>query len=701
MFSWQPIYREIADRVFQMESQQGELLRLIADIAGRNLPVGSLKDRLQDGTEVPLGEIDPFTFFATFNRGQSDTSRKAILTVIKDAWNLRSPLPEDFHGIPVVNAMASWYFGYSSIRNADDVPALWRLAREVMSKSPDELDPGLIDRCTAIHSVGLPKITMGMFWLRPDTYIAVDQKNIWLFSAKGLKLDVWNGAGYLRFLNAVRQVVGEDFAAYSHQAHLDAVTPKKKLAPPFDSIFKTQDEAIIAFDLLRRAAERLGVTDPEDQRIMLNHQKRLNGLHLNFGQWLVGGVYGPNQAYRMRLALHSESEATADLPEGGPFVVGEDEEPVSLFGIPGESIEPLESDLQEVFDETLDGIGARFGGWSRSPFKRANSDVLMKALFDEAVRTRLLEQGFTSFPGVDNIEVPKPAGSKYTAETAMEGLFMSEEDFRGLLDLMEHRRNVILQGAPGVGKTFIAKRLAYALMGEKDDARVEMVQFHQSYSYEDFIQGYRPSGTGFELKDGVFFTFCRRAAQDRSRPHVFIIDEINRGNLSKIFGELMMLIEADKRSEDSAVPLTYALPEQAPFFVPENVIILGMMNTADRSLAMVDYALRRRFAFVELEPEFQSEKFRDFLNERLVPNEIAKRIIGRMTELNGVIAKDTDNLGPGFRIGHSFFCPNNGTSADEAWYARIIKTEIAPLLREYWFDNTAVADHHVKQLLAS
>ena len=214
-----------------------------------------------------------------------------------------------------------------------------------------------------------------------------------------------------------------------------------------------------------------------------------------------------------------------------------------------------------------------------------------------------------------------------------------------------------------------------------------MVQFHQSYAYEDFVQGWRPTENGgFTLKNGVFFEFCKRAEKEPDTPFVFIIDEINRGNLSRIFGELLMLIEADKRKSDFALRLTYT-PGSERFFVPKNVHILGLMNTADRSLAMVDYALRRRFAFKTLEPAYHTEKFRKYLMDKGVDPSLVDRIVKEMSEINGRIQKDKD-LGLGFQIGHSYFVPNDTTDTkDEDWFQTIIDTQIEPLLREYWFDR--------------
>ena len=289
----------------------------------------------------------------------------------------------------------------------------------------------------------------------------------------------------------------------------------------------------------------------------------------------------------------------------------------------------------------------------------------------------------------------------YTIDDALNGLFMPRETFSKLVATWTDKKNLVLQGAPGVGKTFVARRLAYALMGYKDATRVRTVQFHQSYGYEDFVQGYRPTGQGFSLRDGVFLNFCNRALAEPGERYVFIIDEINRGNLSRILGELMLLIEPDKRSSEWAVKLAYAEKAEERFYVPENVFILGMMNTADRSLAVVDYALRRRFAFATITPAFREPAFKEHLLASAVEEETVDRLINRMSALNDAIAGDVSNLGRGYCIGHSFFTPpDDGAPRGLAWYEGIIEAEIVPLLEEYWFDQPTKVDQWRARLLA-
>ena len=287
------------------------------------------------------------------------------------------------------------------------------------------------------------------------------------------------------------------------------------------------------------------------------------------------------------------------------------------------------------------------------------------------------------------------ADEHYTSADFLAEVFLRPEDLEQMLGLLRRKKNLILQGAPGTGKTFAAKRLAYALMGQTDDSRVEVVQFHQSTAYEDVVVGLRPTAEGgFAAAEGVFARFCRRAAADPGRDYVFIIDEINRANISKAFGELLMLIEAEHRGEALRLPVSGEL-----LSVPKRLHIIGMMNTADRGLALIDYALRRRFAFFEMRPALDHPGF--LRHVEAVGSARLEALVDVVRRLNQRIAED-EALGPGFQIGHSYLClpaagPENpaGTDAD---VTSVVRYELEPLVREYWFDNPAAMDESIHEL---
>ena len=336
-----------------------------------------------------------------------------------------------------------------------------------------------------------------------------------------------------------------------------------------------------------------------------------------------------------------------------------------------------EENADDAYNNTRAVKWTNIGEWEHP------GQAAMKTLTDITQYTKYVEELNALFDiDEDDDEIPETETTldNYDKEDFLKDVYISADSYTTLVGLMTRKRNVILLGAPGVGKTFAAKRLAYSMMGVMDSSRVKTVQFHQSYTYEDFIEGFRPSvsGTGFEIKKGVFYNFCKEAENDSENDYFFIIDEINRGNLSKIFGELFTLIEADKRGKRK-MELLYSSDN---FSVPKNVYIIGMMNTADRSLAMIDYALRRRFAFFEMKPAFESEGFREY--QYGLENDKFNKLIDCVISLNQRIADD-DSLGEGFCIGHSYFCDIE--EIKENTLTDIVEFEIIPLLKEYWFDE--------------
>ncbi len=360
----------------------------------------------------------------------------------------------------------------------------------------------------------------------------------------------------------------------------------------------------------------------------------------------------------------------------GDLVIGYESHPVKQ--IVALAKVTAEQDGEKIYFEKVEGLSNPI---DFADFKNAPELAEMEYLVNpQGSLFRLTTEEYEYL--MDLIRESNPIEQKkkpedYDEKKFLSEVYMNESRYKTLVSLLENKKNIILQGAPGVGKTFTARRLAYSMMKKEDDSRIEFVQFHQNYSYEDFMMGYKPAGETFELQYGIFYRFCQKAANNPEKDYFFIIDEINRGNLSKIFGELLMLIEKDYRGTKAT--LAY---NGMPFSVPENLYIIGMMNTADRSLAMIDYALRRRFSFFEIEPGFDSAGFKDYQNK--LNDDTFNELIDKVKDLNKEIRNDR-SLGKGFCIGHSYFCGKK--AVDEDWLKAVVNYDILPMLEEYWFDD--------------
>jgi len=508
---------------------------------------------------------------------------------------------------------------------------------------------------------------MGMFWSCPRKWIATDKRNIKFAETKDVQSKLKTAKDYAIWLPNIFSAIGGDAVEFSRQAHLGYIDP------PESRQYWWLNANPKIWDFKNMA---LGSTEVYTAKNEKGNEPRIFKYfeQVKPGDIVIGYITSTFRQIVAVCEITKGMRETKGKGKGFEFKKTEDlAKPITLKELQDipelKACEPILSHQGSLFKITPEEYG-----------------VLRNLIDDSPV-----------------IEIPKPIppSPPYPLEEALKDLFLSDTQFDRILSLLRRKKNIILQGPPGVGKTFIARRLAYVLMGQKDESRAPMIQFHQSYAYEDFIQGYRPDGKGgFFLKDGTFHTLCGRARSDPDHDYFLVIDEINRGNLSKIFGELMMLMESDKRGSEYALQLTYSESAEDTFFIPANLHMIGTMNTADRSLALVDYALRRRFAFVTLEPEFSSDKFRKQLEKRGADEVLINRIVQRMEALNQAIHDDFHNLGRGYRIGHSFFCPNDGVSANEDWYNEVIECEIDPLLHEYWVDDEPRAKAELEKLLS-
>lgn len=703
-FDWIDFYKEFANTLLQYKNNRGiliEKVEKIYELTGIDMPTLDRNKQLVD--------IDPFTIFGLFNKSSMTVdNRNKIIAAVANLFDIKAPIPTSFDGIPLLNNQNATYYYFIDERDEDDINTLWGLYESALMYANDSSSKNILtlfqyfDLAINKKGNGNSKITMGLYWIAPTHFLNLDQRNTWYIYESGkmpddlvnslpIVEDKISSSKYFEIVDKLREFLASNqstfknfvelsFEAwrYSEEVNRQNRADKKQRKTKAKGAALADDDIETIHYWIYSPGKGAKIWDEcYDNNIMAIGWDEIGDLR-NYDskdeiKQVMNKFYDPFRSY-----IHSACATWefANEMKPGDIVFAKN----GMHLIIGRGI--VKSDY--IYDpQRKEFKNIRKVEWTDRGEWECSRQSPMKTLTDITSFTDYVEQLnlFFNSDMLDDVETIETSYPTYDKDRFLDSVYMNDESYNTLVSLVKGKKNIILQGAPGVGKTFAAKRLAYSMMGVKDPNRVMMVQFHQSYSYEDFIMGFRPSENGFKLKYGVFYEFCKRAEVDSDNDYFFIIDEINRGNLSKIFGELFMLLESDKRGV--ALQLLYA---DEKFSIPENLYIIGMMNTADRSLAMLDYALRRRFAFFDLKPAFESDGFKSYQKD--LNSDKFDKLIECIKRLNLAIKSD-EILGAGFCIGHSYFCDLDKFEVDEleAVLIRIVDFEIIPLLSEYWFDD--------------
>lgn len=699
-FDWVDFYKELASKLLNYKNNRQELVdkvRRIYETTGINLPTLEKDNQIVD--------IDPFTVFGLFNKSSmKESNRVKIISAVADLFGVVTPVPTSFDSIPVLNNQNATFYYFIGDREDGDIDDLWNLFETALiyASSPTSENRSRLSKYfdLTINKKGNAnsKITMGLYWIAPNSFLNLDQRNTWYIYESGkIPADLVQtlpevetkipSEKYFDIVEKLRAYLQsdashlKDFKELSFEAWRYSEEVNKEKRAKKARIQRESKGAALADEGVETV--HYWIYSPGDGAASWDefYQAGIMGI----GWDSIGDLRAFSSKDEMKQKMKETIDATKSYKNAAyaTWQFANDMKPGDIVFakkgmhlIVGRGI--VESDYE--YDTSRPHYrNIRKVKWTHKGEWTHPGQAVMKTLTDITSYTDYVEKLNALFESdvIDDAEEQEIEYPPYDTEMFLEEVYMDKERYNTLVALVHNKKNVILQGAPGVGKTFAAKRLAYSMMGVKDPNRVMMVQFHQSYSYEDFIMGFRPSEKGFELKRGAFYNFCKDAEIDSENDYFFIIDEINRGNLSKIFGELFMLIESDKRGVE--VQMLYS---DEKFSVPDNVYIIGMMNTADRSLAMLDYALRRRFAFFDMKPGFETDGFRKY--RMGLASDKFDKLINCVENLNAAITAD-ESLGEGFCIGHSYFC--NLEKATDQNLSGIIEFELIPLLKEYWFDE--------------
>lgn len=698
--NWIDFYQEFASVLLQYKNDRKVLIHKLIKVYKE---IGIKFPRVESDGDVI--DIDPFTIFGFFNKGITEENRIAIIDGISKAFEIKAAVPNSFEGIPLLNNMNATFYRFKEERGENDINKLWSVYEAALIYADEENEENRSAFVNAYDDVkdlkgNRWKLSMGLYWIRPYRYMNLDSRNRW-FAEKPENItaecaniiqnmkEIPNGSAYLaicdNFIWALQNCGYEytnlpelSYYAWKISEKVNKEIKAKKASDEQDSIGEAiadNDVRTTHYWLYAPGDNAFKWKEFYDKGIMAIGWDEIGDLNQYSSKEEMKQAMKKHidKTKSFKNAAHATWQFVHEIQIGDIVFVKK-----GLHTVIGRGV--VTSDYH--YDASVSEYGnIREVEWTHNGEWQHPGNAVLKTLTDITPYSEYVQKLNSLFEDaeIEDEEEPEKTYLKYTPEDFLNEVYMSEEDYETLVSVLMSKKNVILQGAPGVGKTFAAKRLAYSIMRHKDPERVMMVQFHQSYSYEDFIMGFRPSETGFELRKGAFYNFCKTAEIDSDNSYFFIIDEINRGNLSKIFGELFMLIENDKRGIE--LKLLYS---DEKFSVPKNVYIIGMMNTADRSLAMLDYALRRRFSFIELKPGFETDGFRNY--KMNLDNEKFSKLIACVTLLNDKIASD-ESLGEGFCIGHSYFCNLKAEEVTDKRLSNIVEFELVPLLKEYWFDE--------------
>lgn len=709
-FDWIDFYRAFAKALLNYKDKRADLIQIIKRVYKEieiNLPTLERDNQIVD--------IDPFTVFGLFNKNKmKQENRVKIITAFAKELTISATIPTSFDAVPTLNNQNATFYYWIGDRGPDDIDYLWELFRSALEYAETPSDDKrqtvskYFDLAINLKGNGNSKITMGLYWIAPNVFLNLDSRNIWyIYESKKIPADVVDALPKIeqkisakkyfdiseklyKYLLSGRGIL-KDFIELSYEAwkYSEQVNQEEKAA----KMQSQRDDKGIALADEDVDTVHYWIYSPGDNANKWDEFYRAGVMAIGWGEIGDLKIFSSKEEMKKKMKEVYDSSSSYKNTALATWQFANEMKPgdvvfakKGMHQIIGRGI--VKSDY--IFDDSIEDSfkNIRQVDWIDNGEWPHPGQAVMKTLTDITAYTDYVAQLNALFETEDGIEEEDVDDSNYPEytktnflngkEDGKDRVYMSEEDYDTLVGLVRNKKNVILQGAPGVGKTFAAKRLAYSMIGRKNPNRVMLVQFHQSYSYEDFIEGFRPVASGgFEIKKGSFYNFCKEAQYDQEHEYFFIIDEINRGNLSKIFGELFMLIENDKRGNE--LQLLYS---DEKFFVPKNVHIIGMMNTADRSLAILDYALRRRFAFFDMKPGFESDGFREY--RKKLANRKFDKLIATVENLNRVISED-DSLGEGFCIGHSYFCNLNHVS--DKILSDIIEYELIPMLKEYWFDE--------------